>query len=72
MSEIHLNPSDHILWKSFIIGKHCSHIFVTTVMENENISSFFYQQLNIVTFAQHAETIAYQHSTILQLLVIAG
>ena len=33
--------TDHILWKSFIIGKHCGHIFVTTVMENENISSFF-------------------------------
>ena len=39
--------------------------------ENVNINSFVCQQLNIVTIAQYAETIAYQHSGIQQSLVIA-
>ena len=39
--------------------------------ENVNINSFVCQQLYIVTFAQYAETIAYQHSAIQQSLVIA-
>ena len=39
-------------------------------MENGNINSFVYQQLNIVTFAQYSETIAYQHSAIQSLLVL--
>ena len=72
MSEIQLGvPSDYILWETFIIDKHCGHIFVTTMTENVNINSFVCQNFNIVTFAQYAETIAYQHSAIQQSLVIA-